>query len=84
MNQTIKRHIVVVDDDVDMRDVLKDTLTENGYQATTVADGESMWQVLNAQNCDLLIMDLRLNNENGLQLARDVRDKSPIPSSLLA
>ncbi len=83
MNPTMKRHVVVVDDEADMRDVLADALTENGYQATTVADGQAMWQVLDSQNCDLLIMDLRLHSENGLQLAREVRRKSTIPIMML-
>ncbi len=83
MNQTIKRHVLVVDDDPEIRAVLSDALTENGYQATAVDDGASMWEVLNTQGCDLLILDLRLNQENGLQLARDVRRQSAIPIMML-
>lgn len=83
MNQPVKRHVVVVDDDADMRATLADALTENGYHATTVANGAAMWSVLKTQTCDLLIMDLRLQSENGLQLARDVRKDSTIPIMML-
>lgn len=78
-----KYHVVVVDDDMDMRQALSDALTDNGYKSTAVADGGAMWQILRTQKCDLLILDLFLKNENGLQLARQVRAENAIPIIML-
>jgi two-component system OmpR family response regulator len=72
-------HVVVVDDDVEIREALADLLTENGYRATTVARGEQLWRILLDDACDLLLIDLYLDRENGLQLARQVRRESDIP-----
>ena len=78
-----KLHVVVVDDDADIREALTDALTENGYSATAVAGGADMWRILRTGKCDLLIIDLFLDRENGLQLARDVRAENTIPIIML-
>jgi two-component system, OmpR family, response regulator len=83
LGRTAKRHVVVVDDDADVRLALADALRDNGYLATTVAGGVAMWPVLNEQHCDLLIIDLYLDGENGLHLARRVRAASAIPIIML-
>ncbi len=83
MNQPIKPHVLVVGDDEDIRDILTDALEEDGYQATTVANEKAMWEAMNQQEFDLLLMDLRLNKENGLQLARKVRAASTVPIMML-
>jgi two-component system OmpR family response regulator len=79
----VVHHVVVVDDDVEIREALADALTNNGYRVTTVAGGEQLWQVLKENVCDLLLIDLYLDRENGLQLARQVRRDSDIPIIML-
>ncbi len=83
MDRPEKYHVVVVDDDPNICDVLLDALMENGYRAFAVADGRSMWRLLKNEKCDLLIMDLYLNKESGLQLAREVRQGSTMPIIML-
>lgn len=83
MSRPVVYHVVVVDDDEEIREALTDALTDNGYRATAVADGEGLWQVLRQSACDLLIMDLYLDRENGLQLARQVRQESDLPIIML-
>jgi two-component system, OmpR family, response regulator len=73
VSKPVVYHVVVVDDDEEIREALADALTENGYRTTTVAGGEQLWQVLQESACDLLIIDLYLERENGLQLARQIR-----------
>jgi two-component system OmpR family response regulator len=75
--------VVVVDDDVEIREALADLLTENGYRATTAARGEQLRRILLDEACDLLLIDLYLDRENGLQLARQVRQESDIPIIML-
>jgi two-component system OmpR family response regulator len=75
--------VVVVDDDAEIREALADALTDNGYRTTAVANGEQLWQVLKERACDLLLIDLYLDRENGLQLARQVRRESDVPIIML-
>jgi two-component system OmpR family response regulator len=83
VSKPVVYHVVVVDDDEEIREALADALIDNGYRTTTVADGEHLWQVLKEGACDLLIIDLYLDQENGLQLARQVRRESEIPIIML-
>ncbi len=83
MNTTDKFHVVIVDDDPDICMALKDVLMENGYRTTAVADGKSLWSVLTHEECHLLIVDLFLHNESGLQLVRDIRKNHTIPIMML-
>jgi two-component system OmpR family response regulator len=75
--------VVVVDDDEEIRAALADALTENGYRTTTVAGGAQLWRVLQEGACDLLIIDLYLERENGLQLARQIRRENEVPIMML-
>ncbi|WP_281546126.1 response regulator transcription factor [Grimontia sp. SpTr1] len=73
-------HIVVVDDEQEVRDVLADALTQVGYNVTKASNGN---QLRAASDIDLAVIDLRLNNEDGLQLARQLRESSDIPIMML-
>lgn len=76
-------HLVIVDDEADVRDVLNDALTLEGYKVTALADGRDLLALVMAEDVDLLILDLRLEHENGLRLAQQVRDQSPVPIMML-
>jgi len=76
-------HILIVDDEVDMRELLCDLIESNGLQATAVEDGAAMRTELKAGGYALLILDLRLRREDGLALARSVRESSAIPIMIL-
>lgn len=73
-------HIVVVDDEQEVRDVLADALIQVGYNVTKASNGN---QLRAASDIDLAVIDLRLNNEDGLQLARQLRENSDIPIMML-
>ena len=72
-------HILVVDDDQSMRDLMSEYLTENELRVTVVATGREMTAVLADTVVDLVLLDLRLSGEDGLQLARNLRSTSEIP-----
>jgi two-component system OmpR family response regulator len=76
-------HVVVVDDDAKIRQALADALTDNGYRVTTVANGEQFRRVFSDNACDLLLIDLYLEKENGLRLARQIRHESDVPIIML-
>ena len=66
-------HILVVDDDADIRGMVADYLKKNGLRATTAADGREMRAVLERSVVDLIVLDLMMPGEDGLTLARDLR-----------
>ena len=72
-------HVLVVDDDAAIRDLVTQYLTENDFRVTAVATGSEMTQVLGKEAIDLIVLDLRLPGEDGLQLARKLRETSKIP-----
>ncbi len=76
-------HILIVDDDAEIRDLLARYLEKNGLRATAVGDGRAMWQALAAAVFDLIVLDLMLPGEDGLTLCRDLRARSDIPVVML-
>ncbi len=76
-------HILVVDDDAEIRRLLASYLLKNGLRVTAVADGKAMWQALDAGRIDLIVLDLMLPGEDGLTLCRTLRARSEIPIIML-
>jgi DNA-binding response OmpR family regulator len=82
-SQAAQPHILAVDDDPTMRELVADYLGQNELRVTTVADGHSMAEVLDREVVDLVLLDLRLQTEDGMSLARRLRDESMIPIIML-
>jgi DNA-binding response OmpR family regulator len=80
----ISAHILALDDDADVRQILLDYLSAQDYRVSVVARGEEMIAVLEHQPVDLLLLDLRLPGESGLQLAARVREISQVPIMILS
>ena len=76
MNDTA--HILVVDDQREICDVVQEYLASEGYRVSTAADGGGMRKVLGQGPVDLVILDLMLPGEDGLTLARSLRDESNV------
>jgi two-component system OmpR family response regulator len=77
------QHILVVDDDPDIRLLLADYLRKNGFRVTTVPDGPAMRKILARETIDLLVLDVMLPGEDGLSLCRWVRSESNHPVIML-
>src|SRR5215470_3069185 len=73
-----KRHLLIVDDDPDLRDTLHEYFEGHGFTVTSVADGPGMRRVLKDGPTDIVIMDLHLPGEDGLALTRELRAKGPV------
>jgi two-component system OmpR family response regulator len=71
-------HILVVDDQQEIRDVVQEYLTGEGFRVSTAHDGAGMRRVLSQSAADLVILDLMLPGEDGLTLARSLRSQSGI------
>src|SRR6478735_3857151 len=66
-------HILVVDDDGEIRRMVAEYLQKNGLRATAVADGREMRAVLDTHAIDLIVLDVMMPGEDGLTLARNLR-----------
>ena len=64
------RHILVVDDDTDLRGQIVDYLSEHGYQVHAAADARTMDQALESAPIDLVVLDVMLPGEDGLSICR--------------
>ena len=76
-------HILIVDDDAEIRSLLSQYLVKNGLRVTAVADGRGMSQALDAGRIDLIVLDLMLPGDDGLTLCRNLRAKSDTPVIML-
>lgn len=66
-------HILVVDDDRDIRELVVDYLQKSGYRATGAANGKEMRAVLDKQAVDLVVLDIMMPGDDGLTLCRQLR-----------
>jgi len=76
-------HVLVVDDDREIRRLIEDYLVQAGYRVTTVGDGKAMRRALESSQIDLVVLDLMLPGEDGLTLCRDLRSRSNMPVLML-
>jgi two-component system OmpR family response regulator len=76
-------HVLAVDDDPIIRGAIADYLGQHEFRVTAVADGRAMQAVLAHEVVDLLVLDLKLQAEDGMALARRLRDESAIPIIML-
>jgi DNA-binding response OmpR family regulator len=83
MPESIQPHILVIDDDPAIRALLQEYLVENTLRVSVAASGKEMSQILAAEAIDLIILDLRLAGEDGMAIARSLRDQSAIPIIML-
>ncbi len=76
-------HILVVDDDAALRELLTEYLGENELRVTAVANGAAMHEAFDREAIDLVVLDLRLPGEDGMQLARGLRERAAVAIVLL-
>ncbi len=76
-------HIVVADDDPIVRAAVADYLGGHEFRVTTVADGETMLATIADEVVDLVVLDVKLGREDGMALARRLREETAIPIIML-
>jgi two-component system OmpR family response regulator len=76
-------HVLIVDDDAETRSLLQKYLQKQGYRVTTAADGRALRKALEIGRPDLIVLDLMLPGEDGLELCRDLRTRSNLPVIML-
>ena len=80
-NKTI--HILIVDDDDRIRDLLKDYLTKNEYIVSTAENADNAKEKLNFLKFDIIILDVMMPGQNGYELTKEIKKNMRIPVILL-
>jgi DNA-binding response OmpR family regulator len=83
MTMMTMTHVLAVDDDPSVRQMITDYLNDNDMQVTALANGRNIEEVIERETIDLVILDLRLPNEDGMEIARKLREQSDLPIIML-
>jgi two-component system OmpR family response regulator len=83
MNTRIDPHILVIDDDPDIRQLVVEYLGKNDMRVSVGSSGKEMFEVFDREAIDLVLLDLKLPGEDGMQLARQLRERATVPIVLL-
>ncbi len=83
ISEAPKPHILIVDDDAEIRDLLSRFLSKHDFRVTTAKDGREMRQAFEDWSFDLVVLDLMMPGEDGLKLCRQIRGESAIPIIML-
>ena len=81
MNEDI--HILVVDDDERLRSLLRNYLTKEGFRVTQAEDAKDARAKMSGLAFDLMILDVMMPGESGLELAKSIRQTSGVPILML-
>jgi two-component system, OmpR family, response regulator len=73
------KHILAVDDDPTMRELVADYLGNHGFRVSAATNGREMAQIIDEHIVDLVVLDLKLAEEDGLKLVRELRARSDLP-----
>ena len=77
-------HILVVDDDRRIRDLIKDFLATHGFRVSTASDAPQAREQLAGLSFDLLVLDVMMPGESGLELAKSIREEGDVPILILS
>ena len=80
---TTAQHILIVDDDRGIRDLLGKFLHQHGFETSQAKDGDEMRHYLAKQSVDLIILDIMMPGDDGLTICRQLRANSSIPIIML-
>jgi len=78
-----RAHLLVVDDDPQILDMLTCTLEDEGYTADIAANGSSALTLLTEHNPDLVLLDIKMPDLNGYEVLQLIREKTEIPVIML-
>ena len=83
MSKEIKPHILIVDDDRQIRTMLARFLAEHAMRVTQAGDGEQMFKAMEAGRFDVIVLDVMMPGDDGFTLCRKLRSSNTIPLILL-
>jgi two-component system, OmpR family, KDP operon response regulator KdpE len=75
--------VLIVDDEPQIRRVLRTTLTSHGYSVVEARTGDEALEVIRGEHVDLILLDLNMPGRSGLEICREIRGSSDIPIIML-
>ena len=76
-------HILVCDDEIDLRDMLQEYLGKRGYKVSAASGGDELRRILAVSPVDVIIMDINMPKEDGLSILRSLRPETTTPVIML-
>jgi DNA-binding response OmpR family regulator len=83
MNTSAVPHILIVDDDPDIRELVSEYLAGHDMRVSSAESGAAMFACFDREAIDLVLLDLKLPGEDGMRLARELRERATVPIVLL-
>lgn len=83
MTSTSEPHILVIDDDPAIRELVVEYLGQNDMRVSAGGNGRELFEAMDREAIDLVLLDLKLPGEDGMQLARTLRERATVPVILL-
>ena len=80
----MNNQILIVEDDYDISEMLKDTLLDHGFTVFTAFDGEEALQIVEVQNFDLILLDIMIPKIDGIECLKIIRTKSMTPVLIMS
>lgn len=77
-------HLLIVEDDIEMRSMITDFLRHNGYKVSTASNKEEIYRIIKSNRIDLILLDVMLGNENGIEICKKLRSESNIPIIIIS
>lgn len=84
MSIDVSIHILVVDDDPQIGDLLSDYLRKHGFRVSVAKDGYAMKKIMKQYSIDLVVLDIMLPGTDGISLCRELRQNSDLPIIMLS
>jgi two-component system response regulator CssR len=78
------QHVFIVEDDPNIRDIVKAYLVKEGYEVSVVGDAESAWDYAEKQQPDMWILDIMLPGMDGYELCKRIRQISEVPIIIIS
>jgi DNA-binding response OmpR family regulator len=75
--------VLVVDDEPDVRWALEMTLVRDGFSVATAASGQEALRWLSQQHCDVILLDAKLGDVEGVELVKKIRQKTPCTAPVI-
>lgn len=77
-------HLLIVEDDIEMRSMITDFLRHSGYKVSTASNKEEIYRIIKSNRIDLILLDVMLGNENGIEICKKLRSESNIPIIIIS
>lgn len=75
----IMKKILLAEDNDDLRELIEDYLSENGFEVFAMEDGQAAWDVFQEEKFDLVLLDVMMPRMDGFELCKKIRDRENVP-----